>query len=155
MTDLEERLAALETAVHGQAGAPHGAPQTLTLDAVLGSIDPRDSDSAIKLFQWLLKNGRLHKMGTLDGVGFMMAYQEPKGSTREGWTHGGTEGDRIVEEALEKAQANGSPTIRGLCPKCYSLVVKADADADPVLETYAEGEDPAVCKDGQPHDFAS
>ena len=80
-TDLEQRLQALEAAQVQQQARP------ASLDDALASIDPADSESALKLFNWLLKNGRLHKMGTLDGVGFMMAYQEPKGSTREGSTN--------------------------------------------------------------------
>ena len=149
-TDLEQRLQALEAAQVQQQARP------ASLDDALASIDPADSESALKLFNWLLKNGRLHKMGTLDGVGFMMAYQEPKGSTREGWTHGGTEGDRIVEEAIEKAQANGAPALRGLCPKCYSVVTQASPDEPPAAENPAEGEDPKVCKaDGGTHDLSS
>lgn len=150
------------------AGAPppfpgipgYGGGQVLSerelLEEALADIDPTDSESAILLFDWLKKNGRLHKIGVLDGIstpGYIFMYQEPKGSTKEGWTEGGTQGDRMVDSALDRAKASeGAPAQRGLCPKCYSAV-KAEAGKDPVLENAPEGTDPAVCKDGGTHEL--
>lgn len=145
---IDERLSTL-------TGQDVPQPQELTIDDVLAQIDPRDSETAQKLFVWLQKTGRLHRVGTLDEVGYMLVYSEPKGSSKEGWTHGGTQGDRIVNDALEKAQAAGAPNLRGLCSKCFSPVTKQSQDGAVLAESPREGDDPAECPAGGPHQFAS
>lgn len=149
MTDPD---AAEPEAQQQQQAAPKG--EGLTLGDVLGMIDPRDSESATQLLTWLQQTGRLQKIGHLDGVGYTFIYREPKGSTRAGWTAGGTQGDRIVDDALEKAQADGNkPVQRGLCRKCFSVLAKVEGE-DARLEDVEEG-DPTACSAGGKHDFAS
>lgn len=128
------------------------------LREVLNDVDPTDSESALVLFEWLKKNARLHRAGTLDlgGMsGYLFIYQEPKGATREGWTAGGTTGDRIVEDALEKAEESGqAPAERGLCPKCFSAVRREPDSGDIVLEVGDPSwGDPAICSGGGEHEL--
>lgn len=130
------------------------AQQPVSLESVLRSIDPRDSDAALALWGWLQQNGRIHKMGTIDGVGYIYAYQEPKGSSREGYTAGGTTGDRIVEEALSSAKAEGVKKQTGICSACFSVIVQAEGESVPSLQEVDEGVDPTVCTSGDSHHFA-
>lgn len=127
------------------------------LRQVLNDVDPTDSESALVLFEWLKKNARLLRAGTLDlgGLsGYLFMYQEPKGATREGWTAGGTTGDRIVEESLKRAEESGvQATERGLCPKCYSAVRREPDSSEIVLEV-ADGDlNPAICSAGGEHEL--
>jgi len=127
----------------------------VTLDDILEQIDPRDSDSALKLFNWLRDNARLHKVATLDQGGYLFLYQEPDGSSRQGYVAGGTQGDQIVDNALEKAQAAGGKPNKGLCRLCYSPIVQV-GDNKPEAESPRPGTDPAECPaaDGGSHVFA-
>lgn len=118
------------------------------LDAALAAINPADSDAALKLLKWLEENGRVIRAGTLNGNGYMYLYREPKGSTRQGYTPGGTAGDKIVESALAAAKEHNAGAERGICSKCMSAV-RQEPDAKPVLEDAVEGADPAVCTDDQ------
>jgi hypothetical protein len=130
----------------------HPNQTVTTLQDVLAQIDPRDSDAALALFSFLEQSGRIHKVGMLDSVGFLLVYREPEGSTKAGYTAGGTLGDRIVESALANAKASGAKVERGLCPRCMSAVIRQDGEA-PRLDN-PDVTDPFACKDGDPHDFA-
>jgi hypothetical protein len=152
---VEDKLAAMLGGFGGFAGPPPAAPVPMTLEEVLEEIDPRDSESAQAMFAWLQRNGRIHKMGMLDNVGYLLVYSEPEGSSKAGWTHGGTQGDRIVSEALEKAQAAGAPALKGLCPRCYSPIIKRGENEAIEAESPRPGSDPTVCTDGGPHEFAN
>lgn len=129
---------------NGGGGINAGPTTAVTLDEVLDSIDPRDSDSALKLFAWLKDNLRLQKVATLDQGGYLFMYQEPEGSSRQGWMAGGTQGDRIVDDALEKAAASGQKTVKGLCKHCLSTIQQAGSDS-PEAETPRPGTNPTEC----------
>lgn len=142
--------AALEKALGGLTGA--GAPQSFK--EVLADVDPRDSDAALEMLDWLLRNGRLNKVGVLDGgQGYLFVYQEPKGSSKQGYIPGGTQGDRIVDEAVQKQRdAGAAPKGKStMCKKCFSAVI-VDAEGN------VFGDDPeasAKCSaDGGAHDPA-
>jgi len=99
-----------------------------TLEEVLGGVDPRDSDAALAMLDFLLRTQRLHRVGVLDGgQGYLFMYQEPQGSTKQGYRPGATQGDRIVDEAVEAQRAAGStPAKRGMCPHCFSVVAEVE-----------------------------
>lgn len=125
-----------------------------SIDDVLAAIDPRDSDTALKLFHWLRDNARMHKVASLEQGGYLFLYQEPKGSSNEGYVVGGTQGDRIVDEALEKAQASGGKPLKGLCKKCFSPIAQV-GDGKPEAESPRPGTDPTECSGGGLHEFAA
>lgn len=151
----QDVLRLIREANGGDPNAQVGPTTAVTIDAILDSIDPADSESALKLFHWLRDNHRLHKVATLDlqgAGGYLFMYQEPPGSDREGYTAGGTDGDRIVDEALSKAGAGGKP-LKGLCRKCYSAISKV-GDGPIEADTPRAGTDPAACGSGGAHEFA-
>lgn len=112
-------------------------------------FDPRDSDASLAMFEWLRKHGRLIKVGALDGTGYLFVYQEPKGTTKEGYTAGAEMGERIVDKVLE-TQEGQEPVETSLCSKCLSPV-KYRFGEPVVRQEVPEGTDPAVCDDGGPH----
>lgn len=104
-------------------------------------VDPRDSDTALVMLDWLNRTGRLNRVGTLDGgQGYLYIYAEPKGATKAGYRPGGTQGDRIVDAAVEAQRATGKgPAKRGLCPHCFSAVTVDDA-GNILLDVLAEAD---------------
>jgi hypothetical protein len=118
---------------------------------LLGALDPRDSDVSLAMLQWLQENGRVHKMGTLDQPlsGYIYFYNEPKGTTKEGYTPGGTQGGRMVDKAAEQVKASGvAPAKKGMCPKCMRLVRE-----EPDGSIVAEIDDTADCVGGATHEL--
>lgn len=91
---------------------------------VLDNLDPADSDAALLMLDWLLQNARLHRVGVLDGgQGYLFVYQEPQGSTKEGYRPGATQGGRIVDDTLAAQRESGAqPRQKGLCQYCFSGV---------------------------------
>lgn len=149
---IDERL----QAVTGQPGIGVALPgDPASIDDVLESIDPRDSDTALKLFNWLKDNSRLHRVATLEQGGYLFLYQEPEGASRQGYTAGGTQGDRIVDDALEKAQATGGKPLKGLCKHCLSSISQVGSSA-PEAEQPRPGTNPTECSGngGGAHEFA-
>lgn len=101
--------------------------KVVTIDDVINALDPADSEVALKLYGWLVDTNRLRVIGTLaGGMGYIHQYVEPQGATKEGYVAGGTSGGRMVDEALAKAKASGSPSRMGLCKDCISAVVMID-----------------------------
>lgn len=141
-----DRLASIEAQLAALAkGQGVAAPQpTITLKDVLDSLDPRDSDAALALFGWLWDNHRFGVVGQLNGGGYLLHYQEPKGSTQAGYMAGGTQGSRMVDAAVEKTKAAGGRAVkRGLCATCMSAV-KEREDGVVVLDD-DENQHPEVC----------
>jgi hypothetical protein len=142
---LAQQVAAL-----AQGGGGGGQPQQVTFEDILAQIDPRDSNAALAMYQWLVDNKRFQRIGILDGGGYILHYQEPKGTTKAGYTPGGTTGGRMVDAAVEKAKDAGvKPAHRGLCTKCFSAVVQED-DGTVTLD---DGTANTVCSAGGTHDF--
>lgn len=121
-------------------------PQPVSFEEVLAEVDPRDSDAALAMLDFLLKTGRLHRVGVLDGgQGYLFVYQEPKGASKQGYTPGSTQGDRIVDAAVDQQRAEGKkPSKRGLCPHCYSAVCRVD-DGPITLDDDTNVKDAEVC----------
>lgn len=116
--------AIVQTAVQNATGQPE------TFDDALSKVDPRDSDAALAMLDWLLRNQRLHRLGVLDGGGYLFAYAEPKGASKQGYVPGATQGDRLVDQAVEAQRASGkTPAKKGLCSRCYSAVVQMEDGA--------------------------
>jgi hypothetical protein len=119
---------------------------------LLGALDPRDSNVSLAMLQWLQENGRVHKMGTLDQPlsGYIYFYNEPKGTTKEGYTPGGTQGGRMVDKAKEQIATSGVPLPgkKGMCPKCMRLVRE-----EPDGSLVAEIDDTADCVGGGAHEL--
>lgn len=114
-----------------------------SIHEALEALDPRDSEASLAMYAWLTRHQRLIKVGTLDGVGHLLAYQEPKGTTRAGYVAGGTQGERIVDAAVEQAKASGAtPVRRGMCARCLSIV-REEADGNIVLD---DGADDGTCE---------
>lgn len=119
-----------------------------TLEAVLDVIDTRDSDTHIAVFKWLQERERVVRVGTLNS-GYIYQYQEPKGSSKEGYVLGGTQGDRMVDNALEAVNAAGAqPTKHGVCARCLKVVkqegggpIVTAADDDDVCPAGTDGDD--------------
>lgn len=103
------------------ASGPAPAP---SFADTLANVDPRDSEAALAMLDWLLQTNRLGRVGVLDGgAGYLFMYQEPQGSTKQGYIPGATQGDRIVDQAVEAQRASGkAPAKRGMCPHCLSVV---------------------------------
>lgn len=97
---------------------------TGTFQDILADLDPRDSEAALAMLDYLLRTGRLNRVGVLDGgQGYMFIYKEPKGTTKAGYRPGGTQGDRLVDAAVDAQRASGQrPAKRGMCPQCLSAV---------------------------------
>lgn len=151
--DMMRRLIAEQ--LGGATPIPDASPSAgqITIEGVLEQIDPRDSETALKLFNWLRDNSRLHKVASLEQGGYLFLYQEPEGSSKQGYVVGGTQGDRIVDDALEKAQASGPRAVKGLCPKCFSPVAKV-GDGPIEAESPKPGTNAAECAAGGEHEFA-
>lgn len=132
---------ALESLMGGAPQAPDLTQESF--EHVLSRVDPADSEAALAMLDFLLKTGRLGRVGVLDnGGGYLFMYQEPKGSSKQGYVPGATKGDRIVDRAVEaQREANGGkpPAKRGVCKFCISAI--------------AENEDGTVVLDGStdPH----
>lgn len=143
----------LESALQNVLGGMMGAGPQSFADA-LNDVDPRDSEAALAMLDWLLRNKRLNRVGTLDGgQGYLFVYQEPKGTSKEGYVPGGTQGGRVVDDALDK-QREAGVTPKGpssLCKKCYSAVRTLD-DGSVVLDDASE--DAKCSADGGAHDPA-
>lgn len=150
---IDERLG--QSAGGPPSPAHDDDPVDLDLSDVLDAIDPRDSDSAMLLFNWLRDNSRLQKVATLDQGGYLFVYQEPEGTSRQGYIAGGTQGDRIVDDALSSAQASGGKPAKGLCRNCLSAVVKV-GDGPIEAESPRPGASAKECSQsgGGPHEFA-
>lgn len=134
------------TGLAGQSAAP-------TFEESLAEVDPRDSEAALAMLDWLLRNGRLHKIGVLDGgQGYMFIYQEPKGTSKQGYTPGGTQGDRIVDKAVEQQREAGTaPKGRStMCKKCFSAVV-IDGEGKALTDDASASPE---CSEGGLHDPA-
>lgn len=126
-------------------------PQQVSLEDVLKAIDPRDSDSALLLLDWLQQNSRLSVVATLSGGGgYLYHYSEPKGTSNQGYTPGSTQGGRMVDQAVQKAQEQGAkPRKTGMCDQCWSAVEQLD-DGSVVLDDDTKS---AVCSAGGTHSF--
>lgn len=148
--DLSGALARIQQQLAGITQGGGIPQQAVTLESVLTNLDPRDSDAALALLDWLITNGRLQNIGTINGGGYLWHYAEPKGSTKEGYMPGGTKGGRMVDEALQKAKESGA-TVRktGMCDKCYSAVVQQDDGAIVLDDETAD----AACTNGGTHTF--
>lgn len=148
-TDVQEFI---RQEIAKAGGGPQPAAQPTNLEDVLLAIDPRDSDSALLLFQWLQATGRLNVVATLTGKGgYLLHYQEPKGSSKEGYIPGGTQGGRMVDQALETAKASGAKAKNlGMCDKCWSAVELIEETGAIVLNDETQN---AVCPQGGPHTF--
>lgn len=150
--DLAAQVAAIAQQVSAlaQGQQVQQAPQQFTFKDVLDQIDPRDSETALEMFQWLVDTKRLGRVGMLDGGGYLLHYSEPKGTSKAGYTPGATKGGRMVDQAVEAAKASGAkPANRGMCTKCFSVVVQED-DGTVALD---DGSANTVCAQGGTHDF--
>lgn len=119
--------------------------QPQTFEDVLLSIDPKDSDAALAMLDWLSTTGRLQNIGSINGGGYLFHYQEPKGSSKQGYTPGATKGGRMVDQAVDQARASGAkPRKTGLCDQCYSAVEQHEdgsisLDGDPTALHHDNG----------------
>lgn len=150
--DLAAQVAALSQTVAqlAQQGGGGQPQQQFTFGDVLDQIDPRDSDAALAMYQWLVDNKRFQRIGILDGGGYLLHYQEPKGTSKAGYTPGATKGGRMVDAAVEKAKESGAkPADRGMCTKCFSVVVR-EGDGTVALD---DGSGNTVCSSGGTHHF--
>lgn len=132
-------------------------PPLPTFEDVLAQVDPRDSEAALAMLDFLLKTGRLGRVGVLDGGhGYLFTYAEPKGTTKAGYRPGATQGDRIVDAAVDKQRAEGvKPVKQGVCGKCVSAIYQKDGDAAPRLADEEDFTKAVVCPaDGDMHAFA-
>lgn len=96
-------------------------------EKILEAVDPADSDVSLAMYAWLTRYARLDRVATLEGGGYLFTYSEPKGSSKEGYVAGGTQGDRLVDSALAKAEeGNGGagPTEKGMCKHCFGFLEK-------------------------------
>jgi hypothetical protein len=123
------------------------------LKSVLEGLDPRDSESALQLYYWLVKYQRITKIGSLDGAGNLLFYQEPKGTTKEGYTPGVSVADQIVDAMVEKV-GDQTPTKHGICSQCFSAVSQGADDAHPRKDD-VEDESAYICSGSDtPHVMA-
>lgn len=146
--DLQSMIqSAVNNALGNVLGGAAAGPASF--DEVLKQVDPRDSDAALAMLEWLESNGRFQVIGNIRGGGYLWHYQEPKGSSKEGYIPGATQGGRMVDQAVEQARASGAkPRKTGLCPKCYSAVEEHE-DGTVSLDGQA---DATVCSsDNGPH----
>lgn len=141
---MREVINACGEALSGNASEydPGPAVQPGSFADVLKQIDPRDSDAALAMLDWLETYGRLNQVGTLHGgQGYLYVYKEPKGTSKAGYVPGGTKGGRLVDKAVSEARASGKgPIKRSVCRHCFSAVAE-DPEAgviyreDGVIET--------------------
>lgn len=137
-------------------GTGNYAAQPKTFKEVLAELDPADSRNSVAMYEWLVKNGRLHNVGVLSQAGLIFIYIEPPGTTSEGWTPG-TATDAFVNEALEKVQKSGiQPKRKGICRFCMAVIEQGEDDVTPRLEHWKEGVDPHTCSASETtfHGFA-
>lgn len=126
--DIDARI---QAAVNKAMNLGREVADTVTVAApesfedALAAVDATDSEAALAMLNWLLKNKRVQRVGVLDGGnGYLFCYQEPKGSTKAGYKPGATKGDRIVDQAVDKQRESGAEAAeRGLCEHCFSAVV--------------------------------
>lgn len=134
-SDLEATVGAAVTKALADMMGGVGGPQSF--EEALADVDPADSVAALAMLDFLLKTGRLQRIGVLDGGnGYLFGYVEPKGSTKAGYRPGGTQGDRIVDEALDKQRNEGAvrPTKQGMCPKCMSVVIEVPSQPGVIVD---------------------
>lgn len=131
------------------------APEDLPVDDFLNTVDERDSEAALQMLDWLLETGRLRRVGVLDGgQGYLFVYEEPRGTTKAGYRPGATQGDRIVDAAIEQQRALGAkPVKRGMCPHCFSVVALLDDDKIVLDDDESANETCAASPTGS-HDMA-
>lgn len=135
--------AQLAAAMQAALGMDAGGPQSF--EDALREVDPRDSDTALMMLDWLAQTGRLMRVGTLEGgQGYLYMYGEPKGTTKAGYRPGGTQGDRIVNEAVEHQRQHGVKRKTGVCSSCFSAVYQQEGD-DTILLDDPDATNPAVC----------
>lgn len=143
-----------------QTAVQNAIPQAsveMTFDEILEQVDPRDSEAALAMLDWLLRNQRLHRLGVLDGdTGYLFAYREPKGSSKQGYAPGATQGDRIVDAAVDQQRQSGATALKkGMCPQCYSAV-RLEKEGDVLLDDDTPGVERATCSaTGESHGFVS
>lgn len=159
---LTEQAVDIQTLIQAEIAKAIGSltqdqPPLPTFEDVLAQVDPRDSEAALAMLDFLLTTGRLNRVGVLDGgQGYLFVYHEPKGTTKAGYRPGGTQGDRIVDAAVDKARADGKvPAKRGVCGKCVSAIYQGESDDTPRLEGEDDFTKAVVCAaDGDTHVFA-
>lgn len=156
----EQIMAKLAAAQGGSVTAQGGVTpsaataQSTSFEAILKQIDPRDSEAALAMLEWLHQNGRMQVIGNLAGGGYLWHYAEPKGTSKQGYVPGGTKGGRMVDEALDKARASGAtPAKRGMCDKCFSVVVQHDDGTVTTDDANEHGAPTAGCSAGGTHNF--
>lgn len=144
---------ALESALQNVLGGMMGGGAPQSFPDALAEVDPRDSDAALAMLDWLLRNKRLNRVGVLDGgQGYLFVYQEPKGTSKEGYAPGATQGDRIVDQAVDK-QREAGVTPKGkstMCKKCFSAVI-VDGEGNVLTDDATAS---AECSAGGQHDPA-
>jgi hypothetical protein len=149
MTVTPEAIQQMIASQLAQAGVGVAA-QPQTVEEFLQGLDPKDSEAHLALLQHLFNTGRLQVVGTLNGGGYMMHYAEPKGTSKAGYMPGGTQGGRMVDQAVEQAKASGAkPRKTGLCDKCWSAVEQKD---DGTVVSDDDAKNP-VCSAGGDHTF--
>lgn len=126
-----------------------GGVQAQSFEDVLKRVDPRDSEAALAMFNWLADNGRFGIVGQLNGGGYLLHYTEPKGTSKAGYSPGATQGGRMVDQAVQKAKdAGAKPRQTGMCDQCWSAVEKRDDGS-----VVTDGTDDSVCPSGGAHTF--
>ena len=123
---IAQALASIGGVTNLPSNAATGQPVQLSFEGALAQVDPRDSEAALAMLDFLLTTGRLNRVGTLDGgQGYLFVYREPKGASKQGYVPGGTTGDRMVDAAVEQARAEGKkPAKKGICGHCLSVVIE-------------------------------
>lgn len=143
--------AMIQAEIARQIGSSGGAPSgPVTVEQFLASVDPKNSEVFLALFQACIDTGRVQKIGSIDGGGYIWHYAEPKGTTNEGYTPGKTKGGRMVDQALENAKAAGAkPKKVGMCDKCFGAVEQHEDGS--ITNTLGD----PVCPNanGGPHNF--
>lgn len=134
MTERAEQAVDIQTLIQNEVAKAVGGLQPAlqsalpTFEETLANVDPADSEAALAMLDFLLRTGRLGRIGVLDGgQGYLFMYQEPKGSTKQGYVPGGTKGDQIVDQAVEAQRAAGKkPVKQGMCMHCFSVVSEGE-----------------------------
>jgi hypothetical protein len=147
-TVTPEALQAMIQQQIAQAQGVTGGP--VDPETFLRGTDPKDSDTALMLLQWLIDTGRMQNIGTINGGGYLFHYQEPKGTTKAGYTPGATKGGRMVDQALDQAKESGAkPRKTGMCDQCWSAVEQQE-DGTIVLDDDTKS---SICSAGGKHTF--
>ena len=114
----------VQNAVQNALGSLMGSTGPASFEDALAEVDPRDSDTALLMLDWLSKTGRVNRVGILDGgQGYLFVYAEPKGADKAGYRPGATQGDRIVDSAVDQQRAAGIRAAkRSMCVSCLTAV---------------------------------